>query len=141
MGNITTGMVIVMCINLMLFLGQFAITDVNPTGTIFYTSKGDVLSGFDTGNHTLTSDPTGYIPSGESSVNPETGNIFTDTFTASRSWILDKTGISYVINFLGAPAIFLASIGLPPAFSWGVGALWMGLTLFLLVAFILGRDV
>lgn len=140
MGNITTGLVIVLAINVMLFLGQASMISMNPSGTVFYDSSGSLLSDFNNGNYTIPNNPDELIPDAESSVNPETGNIFTDTFSASRSWILETTGLGYLINLLGAPAQFLYSIGLPSAFSWAIGALWYALTLFFIVAFILGRD-
>lgn len=139
MGNISTALVIVLAINVMLFLGQAAVLGLNDGGTVYYDDSGDLISGFNN-NYTLPNNPDDLIPSAESSVNPETGNIFTDTFSASRSWILEATGLSYIINLLGAPANFLSSIGLPREFAWAIGSLWYGVTLFLIVAFILGRD-
>lgn len=140
MGNITSALVIVLSINVMLFLGQAAAIAINPAGEVFHDSGGSLISDFDNGNYTLPNNPDELIPEGESSVNPETGNIFTDTFSASRSWVLETTGLGYLINLLGAPAQLLYSIGVPNAFAWAVGALWYGVTLFLVVAFILGRD-
>jgi len=140
MGNNTTALVIVLSINVMLFLGQAASISLNPSGVSYYNSTGSLLSDFDDGGYILPSDPQALLPSGESSVDPETGNIYTDTFAASRSWILDSTGLGYLVNMLSAPAQFLYSIGLPAAFSWAVGGLWYAVTLFVLVAFILGRD-
>lgn len=140
MGNNTTALVIVLSINVMLFLGQAAALSMNSDGVVFYNNEGTVLSDFDNGNYTIPNNPDDLLPSGESSVNPETGNIFTDTFSASRSWILETTGLSYLVNMLGAPAQFLYAIGLPAAFSWAVGALWYGVTLFVIVAFIIGRE-
>jgi hypothetical protein len=140
MGNITTGLVIVLAINVMLFLGQAAATDLNPTGTNIYDGSGSLISDFEGGNYTMPSDPASFLPSGESSVNPETGNIFTDTFSTSRSWMLEKTGLSYLLNMLSAPAQFMYSIGLPAQFSWAIGSIWYAITLFLIAAFILGRD-
>ena len=140
MGNITLSLVIVMSINLMLFFGQAASISLNPEGSVFYDGSGSLLSDFNNGNYTLPNNPDDLIPSGDSSVDPETGNIFTDTFSSTRSWILETTGLGYLLNLLSAPAQLLYSIGLPAAFSWGIGALWYGITLFLIVAFILGRD-
>lgn len=140
MGNNTLALVIVMSINVMLFLGQAAALELNPDGTQYYNNEGTLLNSFRGGNYTLPNNPDELLPSGESSVNPETGNIFTDTFSATRSWLLETTGLGYLINLLGAPAQFLYSIGLPAAFSWAIGALWYGITLFILVSWIIGRD-
>ena len=140
MGNNTTALVIMLSINVMLFLGQAAALSMNSDGVVFYNNDGTLISDFDNGNYTIPNNPDDLLPSGESSVNPETGNIFTDTFSASRSWILETTGLGYLVNLLGAPAQFLYAIGVPAAFAWAVGALWYGVTLFVIVAFILGRD-
>ncbi len=140
MGNISVGLVIVLAINVMLFMGQAAAIGMNPDGVTFYDSAGSLISDFENGNYTTPNNPDELLPSAESSVNPETGNIFTDTFSASRSWILETTGLGYLVNLLGAPAQFLYSVGLPAAFSWAIGALWYAFSLFLLVAFILGRE-
>lgn len=140
MGNNSVALVIVLSINVMMFLGQAAAISMNPSGTVFYNNEGSLLSDFDRGNYTVPNDPNDLIPTGEASVNPETGNIFTDTFSATRSWILETTGLGYLVNLLGAPAQFLYSIGLPAAFAWAVGAMWYAFTLFVIVSFILGRD-
>jgi hypothetical protein len=140
MGNNTTALVIVLSINVMLFLGQAASLSLNPAGTKYYNNAGTLISDFDNGNYTVPNDPNNLIPSGESSVNAETGNIFTDTFTTARSWILEKTGLGYLVNLLGAPANFLKAIGLPDVFAWGVGSMWYGVTLFFIVSWIMGRE-
>ena len=140
MGNISTALVIVLAINVMLFLGQASALAMNPDGVRFLNTDGSLLNDFDQGNYTTPNTPDALLPSGEASVDAETGNIFTDIFSASKSWILDTTGLGYLVNLLGAPANFLKAIGLPGAFAWAIGALWYGMTLFLVVAFIFGRD-
>lgn len=141
MGNLSTALVVVLAINVMLFMGQAGAMALNPDSSpVFYSEDGSLLSNFDEGNYTTPSDPKTLLPSGEASVNPETGNIFTDIFSATKNWILETTGLSYLLDLLGAPANFLKAIGLPSAFAWAIGSLWYGITLFLIVAFILGRD-
>ena len=146
MSNLTTALMIVMGINAMLFLGQMAVLDINPSGTTFYHCEDGSLAQFEadgcTGsNYVLNStDPASQLPSGVSSVSPETGNIFTDTFTTIKSWFLDTSGLSYLVSILSAPMTFLSALGLPQAFNFALGSLWYGVTLFLILAFLLGRD-
>ena len=144
MSNLTTALVIMLSINVVFILAQASITEINPDGgTIFYNHSGSMLSSLSVGNDTYLLDDTNpgdKLPSGETSVSPETGNVYTDTFTTSRSWLLEKTGLGYVLNLLSAPYNILKSMGLPSIFSFAIGGLWYGMTLFLIVAFILGRN-
>lgn len=146
MSNLTSALILVLAVNVVMFLGQAAILEINPEGSRFYNCEGSILATLDQGNCTAgtyvldDTDPAGRLPSGESSVSPETGNVFTDAFTAAKSWFLDSLGLSYLVAILAAPVSFLSAIGLPSAFSFAVGVLWYGVTLFLIVAFILGRD-
>lgn len=146
MSNLTNALIIVLCINLMLFFGQIAVTAINPEGPQFFNCEGSLIGSVEQGGCTGSTyilddtDPANRLPSGETSVSPETGNIFTDAFTAAKTWMLDSLGLSYVVNILSAPMNILEAIGLPQAFAFGVGAMWYLMTLFLLVAFLIGRD-
>lgn len=141
MSNLTEALAIVLSINAVLWLGQLAVLELNPAGPSFFDSQGSILSGFNAGNYTLDdTDPGSVLPDAESSVSPETGNIFTDAFTAIKGWFLDTTGLSYVFSVLGAPYRFLRAIGLPTEFTFILGSLWYGITLFLVIAFMVGRD-
>lgn len=139
--SLETALVFVLSLNVLLFLGQIAILEINPAASDFYNEEGTLLSGFDSGNYTLDdSDPAGRLPSGEASVSPTTGNIFTDTFTSIKSWLIDSTGLGYVFAVLGAPYHLLQFMGLPQAFIYAVGTMWYAFTLLLIVAFIWGRT-
>lgn len=146
MSNLTTALIVVMSINLMLFLGQAAVLNINPEGPHFFDCKGSMIGSLDQNgcngqSYVLNdTDPANRLPSGVSSVSPETGNIFTDPFTTLKSWFLDTLGLRYLVQLLSAPMNFLSAIGLPNAFAFAVGALWYGITLFLIVAFLIGRD-
>jgi hypothetical protein len=49
MGNLTNALILVMCINVVLFLGQISILKINPSGTgeDIYRCQGTLLSRFD----------------------------------------------------------------------------------------------
>lgn len=146
MSNLTTALLVVLSVNLMLFIGQAAVIGIDPSGPNFYNCEDSILgaveqSGCSGDSYVLDdSDPASRLPSSVNSVDPENGYVYTDDFSTGKSWLLDGLGLKYVGAILGAPMYFLSAIGLPPAFAFGVGALWYGVTLFLIVAFLLGRD-
>lgn len=137
---------IVLGINIMMFLAQAAILDLDSDAGVFYNCEGTILAEFEKGNcesdaYLLTDDdPSNNFPSGATSVNPDTGNIFTDGFSGIKGWLFESTGLSYVVAILSAPSSILKAMGLPSAFSFAVGALWYGLTFLLIIAFAFGRD-
>jgi len=137
-GSMTSALTIVLAINLMLWFGQIAILEINPDASNFFNPEGTLIDKFDAGNYTLDDDTINQLPSGESSVSVTTGNIFTDAWTGIKNWFLDSTGISYLLNVLSAPMSFLKAIGLPPEFSFGLGAMWYIICFLLLIGFIRG---
>jgi hypothetical protein len=138
--KLAIALLVVLAIDVMFFMGQTAITDINPTGIEFYNyENGSVIGSFDKGGYVLENDVKAKLPDSEGSVNPETGNIFTDTFNSIKDWFVDTTGIGYVIDIVNAVPNFLKSLGFPVAFSFALGALWHAMTLFLIVAFMWGR--
>lgn len=145
--TLTNAFMIVMAINVFLFLGQVAVLELNPSGTEFYNCDNTTLARFessscDTSTYTIRdTDPTADLPSGETSVSPDTGVVYTDSFVGLKSWFLDNTGIGYLVDILSAPSNLMKAMGLPDAVSFAIGAFWYALTLFLLVAFLFGREV
>lgn len=145
MSNLTTALLIVLSINAMFILGQFAVNNVTDGDATFYNCSGTIHAELGTcsgGTYALNSaDSIALLPSGEStSVNEETGNIFTDAFTGLKNWLLTVSGLKYVVQILSTPYVILLAIGLPPAFAFAVGGLWYGMTLFLLLSWLFGRD-
>ena len=141
MSNLSMSLLIVLSINVFLMFGQVAIASINPAQESI-NLDGTLLTRFQT-NETYvlqSDDPAGAMPDSESNISPDTGNIFTDGFTAIKNWLLDTLGLGYLFSLLGAPYRFLVAIHMPQAFSFGVGALWYGYTLFLIVSFLIGRD-
>lgn len=145
MSDVVKALVIVLSINVLFFLGQFAMNDINPTGTKFYDCEGNIMSEFELSNckgayfEVDQSYGLGNLPTAESGVSPETGNIFTDIFTTAKNWLLQKSGLGYILSILGAPVTFLSSIGLPNAFVFAIGTLWYAITFFLIIAWLLGK--
>ena len=137
---------IVLGVNAILFLGQFAALAVNPSGPQFYNCNQSMLAGFESGGcnsgeYVLKDNtPTADLPSGGGEVTIGEGNTFTDSLSSAISWFTESTGIKFLYNILAAPSNFLKAIGVPSAFAFTIGAMWYGFTLLCIVAFILGRD-
>lgn len=143
LGNI---LITVLAVNAMLFLGQAAALELNPSGPQFYNCQGSLIGVFEASNCQNSTyvlgdgDPAGQLPSEGSEISVDTGNVFTDTFSAATNWFTQATGLDYLYNLLAAPANFLKAIGLPDVMAFALGAMWYGFTLLAIVAFILGRD-
>jgi hypothetical protein len=146
MASLGTVLAIVLGVNIMLWMGQVAVLNLNPSGPTFYSCKDSMIGSFEasncqSSNYVLNdANVTSQLPTGGSTINVGNGNVFTDTFSAISSWFTRSTGINYVYNILAAPANFLKAIGVPDEFSFAVGAFWYGFTLLVIVAFFFGRD-
>jgi len=146
MGNLTIALVFVMSLNVLMFLGQAAVYDLNPaTAPTFWTNEGTLLENFDAsggvGEPVIdTQETINELPAGEGSVSPTTGNLFTDTFSSIKRWVARSTGLAYLFGIVSAPYNILKSMGLPNDFVYAMGTLWYGITLFLVIAFFWGKD-
>lgn len=146
MSNLTSALIVVLSINCILFLGQMAVLDISADAPNFYNCQGTIFGQLESSACASSiyvlndTNPSSRLPSGETSVSPETGNIFTDAFTSIKSFFINDLGLGYLVAILSAPSNFLKALGLPSAFTFAIGALWYGLTLFLLIAFFWGRD-
>lgn len=146
MASLGLSLAIVLAVNIMLWLGQVAVLDINPAGPAFYSCKDSLIGGFEAQNcqgstYVLNdASPQDQLPSGGSTVSVGNGNIFTDTFSAITGWFSQSTGLSYIYNILAAPSNFLKALGMPSEMSFAIGVFWYGFTLFIIVAFFFGRD-
>ena len=137
---------IVLSVNAILWLGQVAALQLNPSGPVFYNCNQSMLSQFEESHCNgqefvmSDSDPVAALPSGGGEVSIGEGNTFTDSLSSAISWFTEAKGIKYLYNILSAPANLLKAIGVPSEFAFAVGALWYGFTLLCIVAFIIGRD-
>ena len=139
--SLLSAVLLVLGLNLIMFLVGAAMADlggVNP-----FNEDLNILTKFNAGTngtYDLPSDPGGQIPGGgATSISPDTGNVFTDTFTSIKSWFVDTLGLGWILSILQGPKVILTAIGLPLAAAWALASLWYGITLFIIVAFIWGR--
>lgn len=138
--GLTTALLIVMAVNVMLFLGQIAVLEINPEGNKFFNYSDSMLSSYDSGDYVINdTDVNSQLPGLVTGVDPEQGSFWTDPIGTLKSWLLQSTGIGYLWSIVTAPANFLKALGLPAAFSFSIGALWYALTLFLIISWVMGR--
>lgn len=145
MGNLTTALVLVLSLNVLFYLADVGMQELNPGGTDFYTGEDSMLEGFaknsDLENpHLDKSGITDTLPTSGSSVETESGFEFSDILVAIRTWVSNAPGIKYIYGIIMAPYNLLSAMNLPQAVRYAIGAFWYGITLFLVVAFFFGRE-
>ena len=147
MGSITTMFVFVWMVNILIFLAQAAMIDMSPEPVKFYNSSGSVLEQYSTDNNInmpnsdqASSDLNPASAESESGGVLETLITFIDAIASTKKWIQDH--ISYFTSVILGPYNIIKAIpGLPLQFVGAIGILWYGLSIFLLIAFIFGRNV
>ena len=142
MGNMTTALTFVLLLNVFMFLTQASILNLNPDGTTYFHCNGTFIDEFSEEGNCLTldaEDVSGQLPDAKASVSPTTGNIFTDIFSGIKAWFADTVGLKYLREIVKAPYNFMIAAKIPTEFALGLGVLWYGITLFLLIAFLTGR--
>lgn len=136
-----TVVMIVLSLNVIMFFVGYGIEDLGGTNPFNYTDN--ALSKYNLGNSTSFDVPTNvstYLPSGAgTTISPDTGLAFTDIFTSVKNWFVETTGLGHLLNYLSGPKILLTAMNIPAAAAWAITALWYGITLFILIAFIWGR--
>jgi hypothetical protein len=137
MSKVAMAVLVTLCINLMLFFSQIAIEELNPSARVFDRSS-TLLNAPDQGGGVIGEDAQNILPSSGSSVSATTGNIFTDTFTSIKGWLLDDFGGKYFVGFLFAVPNFLKAMGLPESFAFGLSSLWYGYTVVLVLLLLWG---
>lgn len=137
-----TGLAIAVFINLVLFLSQTAVCEVNPTNCPeFYQYQGSALQKFDSGNYTLDQDFSGQLPTGQTSPSPDSGgNIFTDPFGTLKNWLLSTTGGQYVLLFLTAFPNAIEATGLPAEITFGLSTVWYAFAFLTVILVLFGRN-
>ena len=145
MGQLSGALLIVLGINVLFFLGQVSLANINP-GVSFYNVEGSLIcdlesNGCQNSSYSIDdTNPGGKLPQSTGSVNVETGNVFTDTWTAIKNWLLKDLGLGYLFMILSGPYTFLKVLKLPVEIVWAFGSLWYGFTLFLLINWLKGGD-
>lgn len=146
MAELGQALAVVMAVNALLFLGQAAVLELNPSGVQFYECQDTLIGDFEAYNCQNSTyllkdtDPLAELPQDSGEIDTGTGNIFTDTYNAIRGWFSGSTGVGYVYGILAAPSNFLKALSVPDAYAFAIGVMWYGFTLFLIVSYFFGRD-
>lgn len=134
--DLTGAIIVLLVLGAVFTLANLQINDYVP-GRNFYTQGEATLDiNLTTGTHPQFN--SSDFPNAEESVSPEDGSVFTDLFRTTKNWLLESTGANIVINVLGAPYFFLSAMGISPAITIILTALWYGVFFFLFVAWLRG---
>jgi hypothetical protein len=145
MDSIEQSLLIIICIDILLVAGQFAVTGINPDSTLSFIHLNSTLVGSDDWNIGNSTTPvlnqnasSDFLPSSINPVNADTGGTtFTDTISTIKNWIVTIPKI--LISLLFAPIVYLSALGIPSAFTYLLGAGWFLFNLFIIIKFITGR--
>lgn len=144
MGNLTIATIFVVTLNVLMFLSQIAMLNINPDGSICYHSDGTVIGETirEQGNLSVAeTSALDDLPGSEGTViSGGSSGVFTDIFNNILSWMKSAPGLKYVYGVVSAPYNILNCMNLPSEFVIGMGTLWYLVSLLVLVAFLWGRD-
>jgi len=144
--TITKALVFVLALDLLLFLGQISVNavavEMGKTPPFFFNNTNSALIEGTGSNYVLnTSGIEGRLFESTPVAEQNTGNFFTDTVKDIKNWFVDNVpGLNYLIGIVGAPYSYLHVIGAPAEVCYGIGGLWLILTIFLIVMVITGRN-
>jgi hypothetical protein len=145
--TITVAFFTVLCINAMLFIGQVAITNTSSDAVQFMNCQGNIMGQLEQGNCSTPgsyilddSDPSGRLSGGGTSVDPDTGFSYTDSYTGLKGFFLNTLGLGYLGIILSAPYNFLKALHLPQVMVFIIGSLWYAFSLMLLIGYLFGRS-
>jgi len=144
MGNLVIATIFVVVLNVLMFLTQTAMLNINPDGSICYNAEGSVIGETmkSQGNMSVSdADALAGLPSSAGTVvTSESTSVFTDIFNNILGWFKSAPGIKYVYGIVSAPYNILKCMNLPASFIVAVGTLWYMVSLLVLVAFLWGRE-
>lgn len=148
MSNITIAVTFVWILNILMWMSQAAIVDLNPTADSpirFYNCSGTVIQSYSTSpncdqiaipnSNSINSE----LPISVKQTEETSGFFIVDVLSSAKNWITDK--LEYFGAIVTAPYSILKAIpGLPNGFAGAIAIMWYAISIFLLVAFILGRQ-
>jgi len=134
-------LIIMLSINIGLAFTQNAVEGLNSDVSVLNESRSPLNNYYtgtlESGTSLITQD---LLPS-DDSVTGDTGNIFTDTYTALKSYVttgLDSIG--FLSNVLSQPAGFLRDVNVPMPICLSIQILWSMMFIILITAWIMGRS-
>jgi len=142
MGTITTMTVFVWVLNVMIFMSQIAMLEINPESA-YFSATNTVLQEYTIDNNLSMPSETEVsseldITSSSDVSEGGTGIFFIDAIASVKQWIQNK--INYFVKIVMGPYNILNAIpGLPKQFVGLVSLIWYATSILLLVLTIFGR--
>jgi len=133
-------LLIVLVLDVFLFLMSQGMIQINPDSTI-YGYDGTILEQLDAGDYNIKdTNPLGDLPTGEAVETSDSEFSLINIFSTTLGWFSEKIGLTYILNILNGVGVITNIMGLPSAVKLAVSGLWYGLTLFLLLSWLLGKE-
>jgi len=143
MGNLTIATIFIVTLNVLMFLTQTAMLNINPDGSICYNVEGSVIGETMQGQGNMSVSSTSALddlPGSQGTVTIGDAIGFTDVFNNILGWMKSAPGIRYVYGVVSAPYNVFKCMNLPSEFVVALGTLWYMVSLLILVAFLWGRE-
>lgn len=141
-GNMEILTLFVVALNVLMWLSQVAMINLNPDAPTMYNSEGTIIGETikDQGNRSvLADDVLGDLPSSAGTVQTAESGFFTDIFNNILGWMKSAPGIRHIYGIVSAPYNVLNAIGLPREAVVAIGTLWYLVSLTVVLAFLWGR--
>lgn len=142
-GNLVIATTFVVLLNVLMWICQVAMLDINPSGPKMYSEQGTIIgeSIAGAGNGSiLQNDVIDDLPSSAGTVQTGDSGFFTDIFNNILGWMKSAPGIRHIYGIVGAPYNVLVALGLPREASVGLGILWYFVSFTIVLAFLWGRE-
>lgn len=144
MSNLTIATIFVVVLNVLMWISQTAMLDMNPDGPTMYNTQGSIIDEAikGSGNGTILKDSVlDDLPSSAGTVGTgESTGFFTDIFNNILNWMKSAPGIRQVYGVVSAPYNILKALNLPTEFVVGIGTIWYLISLTIVLAFLWGRE-
>ena len=135
-------LVIMLSINVGLALVQYGMEELQIVVTVINIDSSPLSNYYsgslENGSSLITSD---LLPSDDTTQIGDTGDSYTDTYTALRSYV--STGLSsvgFLANALTQPAGFLVDVGVKKPIALSIQIIWSMIFIILITAWIMGRN-
>jgi len=143
MSNLTIATIFVVTLNVLMFLSQTAMLNINPDGPSCYNAEGSLIGETmqSQGNMSVSdTEALDDLPGSQGTVTIGDAIGFTDIFNNILGWFKSAPGIRYVYGVVSAPYNIFKCMGLAAEFVVAIGTLWYMVSLLILVAFLWGRE-
>ena len=146
---VVKGLIFVLAVDILLFMGQMATqTIANDIGLDYNMSyintESLAINGVKLNNDWILNDASiqgNFLGDLTQGVDQDTLGIFIDPIGTISNWLINNIpGVKYVLVIVSGPYGYVKALGVPDWFSFSIGAMWYILTLFLIVMLIIGRS-